>query len=64
MSELAGTRAPEVVHPPAISLTEMLPWLFFAAALVSLIALASFADGTFIHEYLHDGRHLMAIPCD
>ena len=64
MTDWAEARGAEVVHPPSITLAEMLPWVFFAAALVSLIALVSFADGSMIHEYLHDGRHLMAIPCD
>ena len=52
-----------VVHPPAIALRELWPWALFAAALIALFGLVSVADGAAIHEFFHDGRHLMAFPC-
>ena len=55
--------ADAAVHPPAISLTELLPWVLFAAALIALVGLVSFAHGDVVHEFFHDGRHLMAFPC-
>lgn len=51
------------MHPPAISLAELVPWVLFAAALIALVGLVSFAHGDVVHEFFHDGRHLMAFPC-
>lgn len=68
----------EFTHPtpvtaalPAFSLRQVLPWLVFAA-LLALVALyvvgaeegatAVFA-GNAIHEWTHDGRHLLGFPC-
>lgn len=56
---------------PAIPLREIAPW----AALGTLIALiflyfvsteqGAFAifQGMYVHEYVHDGRHLLGFPC-
>jgi len=52
------------VHPPAISFTELLPWAIFAIALLALVGLVSFAPNAVLHEIFHDGRHLLAFPCD
>jgi cobalt transporter subunit CbtB len=52
------------VHPPPIALSELWPWALFAVALLALIGLVSIAHGHVIHEFLHDGRHLLAFPCD
>lgn len=69
MSNLA-TSAPESVHPPAIDLRELAPWTLFAGALLLLFYIvgveegaASIVKGTFIHELVHDGRHLLGFPC-
>jgi len=57
--------------PVRIPLREIAPWAFFVG-LLALIALyfvtaeqgatAVFAN-TLIHEFVHDGRHLLAFPC-
>jgi hypothetical protein len=71
MSDLAASPPQAVVHPPAISLPEILPWALFAGALMlafiffvgveeGAVALNS---GSFIHELVHDGRHLLGFPC-
>ena len=70
MSELTH-RPPAVAALPAFSLNQVLPWLVFAA-LLALVALylvgaeegatAIFA-GTAVHEWTHDGRHLLGFPC-
>jgi hypothetical protein len=64
------TSPKEVVHPPAISLREIWPWSLFALALLLLLYLvgadegaASLVNGNLVHEYMHDGRHLLAFPC-
>ena len=56
---------------PAIPLRELLPWLLFAG-LISLLVIffisadqgaISIPSGTAIHEWVHDGRHMLAFPC-
>jgi hypothetical protein len=64
------TAPKEVAHPPVISLREIWPWSLFALALLLLLYLvgadegaASLVNGNLVHEYMHDGRHLLAFPC-
>jgi hypothetical protein len=56
---------------PPFSLSAVLPWLAFAELLL-LVALyfvsteqgaTSLLSGTAVHEWLHDGRHLLGFPC-
>lgn len=54
---------PETVHPPAIPIRELLPWVLFGSALLMLISFVAVADSHVVHEFFHDGRHLMAFPC-
>jgi hypothetical protein len=57
-------------HPVAIPVREIVPWLLFG--IVMLLALyfvgaeegaTSLVPGMYIHEFLHDGRHLLGFPC-
>jgi len=57
--------------PRPIPLAEIAPWAVFAA-LVAVVLLyfvsteqGAFAlfKGTMVHEYVHDGRHLLGFPC-
>jgi hypothetical protein len=56
---------------PAIPLRELLPWLLLTALVAALTIFFISADqgaisipsGTAIHEWVHDGRHLLAFPC-
>jgi hypothetical protein len=57
--------------PRSIPLNELLPWMIFAG-LISLIALyfvgaeqgaVSIFSGMYVHEFVHDGRHLLGFPC-
>jgi hypothetical protein len=61
VSDLASTPIP---------IREVLPWAIFAALL--LLALyfvgaeegaTSLVPGMYVHEFLHDGRHLLGFPC-
>jgi Probable cobalt transporter subunit (CbtB) len=70
MSELTH-RAPVTVAPPSFSLAQVLPWLLFAS-LLALVALyvvgaeegaTALIAGNTIHEWTHDGRHLLGFPC-
>jgi cobalt transporter subunit CbtB len=64
MQEAVGSFAqPEAVNPPAIPIRELWPWALFAAALVLLISFVAVTDSHALHEFFHDGRHLLAVPC-
>lgn len=57
--------------PLQIPLREVLPWALFAGALfLTLLFLVgvdqgatSVFSGQLLHEFLHDGRHLLGTPC-
>ena len=59
------------VEIPTIPLRELLPWLLMFALLAAITIFFVSADqgaisipsGTAIHEWVHDGRHLMGFPC-
>jgi len=73
MSDVAAAPpsvSPEAIHPPKISLHEIWPWALLAFALLALIyfvgvdeGAASMVAGSSIHEWVHDGRHLLGFPC-
>jgi hypothetical protein len=53
-----------------IPLREVLPWLIFGALLLLLIyfvgaeeGATSIIPGMYVHEFVHDGRHLLGFPC-
>ena len=54
-----------------IPLRELLPWVIFAG-LLALLALyfvgaeqgaTSLISGMYVHDFVHDGRHLLGFPC-
>ena len=56
---------------PAIPLREWLPWAIFAG-LIAMLAIyfvgaeqgaTSLINGMYVHELVHDGRHLLGFPC-
>jgi hypothetical protein len=57
--------------PAVIPLREILPWAVFAGViLLSLLYLVgmdqgatSVFSGSMLHEFVHDGRHLLGFPC-
>ena len=58
-------------EPRPIPLGEILPWAVFGG-LVLLLALyfvgaeqgaTSLFPGMYVHEFVHDGRHLLGFPC-
>jgi Probable cobalt transporter subunit (CbtB) len=62
---------PVAIAAPHFSFGQVLPWLIFAAMLF-LVALyfvsaeqgaTSIFSGTAVHEWVHDGRHLLGFPC-
>ena len=65
---------PSVVQPaalPVIPLRQIAPWavLVFLLALTVLYFVSSeqgatsLISGAGVHEFLHDGRHLLGFPC-
>jgi hypothetical protein len=58
-------------EPVAIPLREVLPWLVFAGAvLLSLVYLVgldqgatAIVPGDVLHEFVHDGRHILGFAC-
>jgi hypothetical protein len=70
MSQSTAVAFPEA-ETPSIPLTQLAPWALFFG-LVSLLVIffvstdqgaVSIPAGTAIHEFVHDGRHLLAYPC-
>jgi len=70
MSEVPQTKPVAIAAPP-FSFTQVLPWLIFVAMLF-LVAwyfvsaeqgATSIFSGTALHEWVHDGRHLLGFPC-
>lgn len=68
MSDLTFAPSAELA---AIPVRQILPWAIFAGLLSVLAiyfigaeqgAIAIF-DGRTVHEFLHDGRHLLGFPC-
>jgi cobalt transporter subunit CbtB len=68
---VAGTLAPQHVSVPAIPLGEILPWAVFAGLLMLLAiyfvgaeqGATALIHGRAVHEFTHDGRHLLGFPC-
>jgi Probable cobalt transporter subunit (CbtB) len=55
----------------AIPLRDLIPWAVFGL-LLALVAIYfvgaeqgafSLVSGTTVHEFMHDGRHLLGFPC-
>ena len=70
MSQNAAAPTARVVPAP-VPLRELLPWAVFAGVvllgLLYLVGLdqgaTALVPGQLIHEFVHDGRHLLAFPC-
>jgi cobalt transporter subunit CbtB len=70
-AQAVAAPAPAAVALPTVPLRQVLPWLAFAA-LLALVAMyfvgaeqgaTSLLNGTAVHEWTHDGRHLLGFPC-
>jgi hypothetical protein len=57
--------------PVSIPVREILPWAIFVA-LLAFVAIYfvgveegafSVFKGMYVHEFVHDGRHLLGMPC-
>ena len=60
-----------IPFPSPILLRELLPWALFVGVLMLLLiyfvgaeqGATSFFSGHLVHEFVHDGRHLLGFPC-
>jgi hypothetical protein len=59
------------ITPVAIPVRQLLPWAVFGV-LIAVIAIyfvgaeqgaTSIFSGSWVHEFTHDGRHLLGFPC-
>ena len=57
--------------PVAIPVREFLPWVIFGGLLLALMiyfvgaeqGATSIFGGHYVHEFVHDARHLLGFPC-
>jgi len=57
--------------PAPIPVRDVLPWAIFAGLLLVLAiyfvgaeqGATSLISGMYVHEFVHDGRHLLGFPC-
>jgi hypothetical protein len=70
MSQSTAAPAPGI-EIPSIPVAELAPWALFFGRLAVLVIFFISADqgavslpsGNAIHEWVHDGRHLLGYPC-
>jgi Probable cobalt transporter subunit (CbtB) len=68
---VAGTLTHQPLSIPTIPLQEILPWAVFSGLLLLLAiyfvgaeqGATSLIPGRAVHEFVHDGRHLLGFPC-
>ena len=60
-----------VAQPVAIPIRDVLPWAVFGGLLMFMMiyfvgaeqGAISIFPGMHVHEFVHDGRHLLSFPC-
>jgi hypothetical protein len=68
---VAGALTPQPVSIPVIPVREILPWAIFGGLLMLLAiyfvsaeqGATALISGRAVHEFVHDGRHLLGFPC-
>ena len=71
MSVVSAAPVPAPSIPVRIPLREVLPWALFAGVLALVLlyfvgaeqGATSIVSGHYVHEFVHDGRHLLGFPC-
>jgi Probable cobalt transporter subunit (CbtB) len=69
--DMSGFIQASATRPVPIPLREILPWAVFAGVLALLFiyfvgaeqGATALISGHYVHEFVHDGRHLLAFPC-
>jgi Probable cobalt transporter subunit (CbtB) len=64
MSDVTHTKPVAVAAPP-FSFGQLLPWLIITGMLllVAMYFVSAEQGVTSVHEWVHDGRHLLGFPC-
>jgi putative cobalt transporter subunit CbtB len=65
------TSSTPTTRPVAVPLREILPWAILGGLLLMLAiyfvgaeeGATSLIRGMYVHEFVHDGRHLLGFPC-
>ena len=60
-----------VTRPAAIPMRDVLPWALIGGLVLLLLVYfvgaeegaTSLISGMYVHEFVHDGRHLLGFPC-
>jgi Probable cobalt transporter subunit (CbtB) len=69
---MAAVAIPRTVPEPIrIPVRELVPWAIFAGVFLLFLlyivgaeqGAVSLVGGTYIHEFVHDSRHLLGFPC-
>jgi hypothetical protein len=68
MSQITATPELEI---PSIPVAQIAPWAFFVFLIAAIVVffisadqgIVSIPSGNAIHEWVHDGRHLLGFPC-
>ena len=71
MAQPISTAIAQPISLPVIPFRELLPWMLFGGLLMLLAiyfvgaeqGATSLIHGRAVHEFLHDGRHLLGFPC-
>ncbi len=69
-TSLPVNRLASTPMPAAVPLSSLWPWLLFVPLLLLAIyfvgaeeGATSLIKGMAVHEFVHDGRHLLGFPC-
>jgi hypothetical protein len=68
---MTTTSLAPTIRPAAIPLRDVLPWAILGGLLLLLAVYfvgaeegaTSIVPGMYVHEFVHDGRHLLGFPC-
>ena len=60
-----------IARPAAIPIRDVLPWALLGGLVLLLLlyfvgaeeGATSLIRGMYVHEFVHDGRHLLGFPC-
>ncbi|HEV7808812.1 MAG TPA: CbtB-domain containing protein [Solirubrobacteraceae bacterium] len=71
MSHVVAEQGIDAVPAPIASPAELLPYAVFAGIVAMILiyfvgaeeGAASLISGSYVHELVHDGRHLLGFPC-
>jgi cobalt transporter subunit CbtB len=71
MSDVTIERSTATAPAPIASPRELLPYAIFAAVLMIVLVYfvgaeqgaTSLLSGSYVHELVHDARHLLGFPC-